>query len=83
MTETPIKIALAAEKLEVTPKTIYNWLASELLSTTHPGYVLLSEATKAKEVADHQKTVFTQKRVRNITRDSMGRFTLLDDKTTT
>jgi hypothetical protein len=81
MEETPIKIALAAEKLEVTPKTIYNWIANELLGTTSPGYVMLSAAKKAKAMAEHQKTASSQMRLLNITRDERGRFVFLDDKT--
>lgn len=57
-----IKISLAAKYLEVTPKTIYNWIEDGTLKKTRPGYVLKSDLEKAKIIKSEER-VNTSRRI--------------------
>ena len=72
-----VKITIAAQLLGVSHKTVYNWVADGLLTTTEPGYVDMEEAEKAKAIADMQKVKSALMRMLGIRRDERGRFTLL------
>lgn len=78
--EHPIKIAIAAEKLSVSTKTIYNWIADGLLKTVKPGYVLLSEAKEAQDKVLHIRSLNSRMRLLGIGRDEKGRFVFLDEE---
>lgn len=78
--EQPIKIALAAEKLGVTTKTIYNWIAEGMLKTVKPGYVLLSEAKVEKDRVLRIRSLNSRMRLLGIGRDDKGRFIFLDEE---
>jgi hypothetical protein len=69
-----IKIALAAKWLEVTPKTIYNWIEDGLLSMPEKGKVRRDEV----ELVHKQQIMARSNAARmvalGIGRDSMGRF---------
>lgn len=76
---TPIKVSLAAELAGVSMKTLYNWIADGLIKTVTPGYVLMSDVEKAKEIVNRQKSVTARMKMMGITRDERGRF--IEDKT--
>ena len=70
-----MKISLAAKYLEVTPKTIYNWIEDGTLEKTRPGYVLKSDLEKAKLIKSEER-VNTSRRIAlsQVKRDRSGRF---------
>lgn len=69
-----VKIPLMAKELDVSIKTIYNWISVGKLFMPKPGFVSRAEAY---EVWLHQKTLKTFHsyfQAKNIVRDSFGRF---------
>lgn len=69
-----VKIPLMAEELEVSVKTIYNWLSVGKLFMPRPGYVSRAEAY---EVWLHQKSMRSIQSyflAQGTIRDSFGRF---------
>jgi len=47
MSESMVKIIVAAETVGVSYKTLYNWIEDGTLRLAHPGYVYLSEVRQA------------------------------------
>lgn len=73
--EHPLKITKAADVIGVSYKTIYNWLETGHLKLYHPGYVLLSDARRAKMKADNAKSELSTQVSKVQKRDANGRFT--------
>lgn len=77
MDEPMIKIRLAAKALEVSYKTLYNWIEDGTLRLAHPGYVLMSEARRAKIRKMNDRTEWGKVRSGMFFRNE-GRFMLLN-----
>jgi hypothetical protein len=70
-----IKISFAARALEVTPKTIYNWINDGSLSMPVDGYVSRTEVflVYKEKIAKRQETSKWML-LNRVTRDKNGRF---------
>jgi hypothetical protein len=69
------KISLIAKDLEVTDKTIYNWIADGKLKMMRPGFVSQLDAYEVWIQQRVDKSIFSQEMARKgIIRDSIGRF---------
>lgn len=70
-----VKISLMAAELDVSVKTVYNWITSDKLKMARPGYV---NRTEAYEVWVEQKSVRRSlsyfMSVQGTKRDTNGRF---------
>lgn len=78
MDEPMIKIHLAAKELDLSYKTLYNWIEDGTLKLAHPGFVHLSEVNRAivkkqNIKSEQSKSTLMQK----FTRDEKGRFRLI------
>ena len=71
-----IKITLAAKAIDVSYKTLYNWIEDGTLKLAHPGYVRMSEVHRAKIQKMNERSEFFKLRSGMFFRDS-GRFKLL------
>ena len=71
-----IKIPLAAKALDVSCKTLYNWIEDGTLKLAHPGYVHMSEVRRARIKKMNEKSEWGRLRSGMFFRDS-GRFKLL------
>lgn len=80
MREEPIKIAIAAKQLEVSTKTIYNWIENEYLQTVCPGYVRLADVIRAQGLAEKAKSESARTTIKTIFRDKDGRFSIFKTK---
>ncbi len=70
-----VKIAFAARALEVTPKTIYNWIEQGLLEMPEKGYVDKNEVYKVYEEQIAKRSELSKRLALNgIGRDRRGRF---------
>lgn len=76
--ERMVKIGLAAERLGVTVKTIYNWIESGELKLAHPGFVSMTEAIETKKRLDERRAIGRSLNSILFPRDKNGRFTLLE-----
>jgi len=76
MDEPMMKIPLAAKALDVSHKTLYNWIEDGTLRLAHPGYVHLSEARRAQIKKMNDRSEWGKVRSKMFFRDG-GRFTLL------
>jgi len=70
----PIKISLAAKWLEVTPKTIYNWIEAGLLSMPEKGKVRRDEVEKVHKQVIMARANNARMIALGIGRDEVGRF---------
>lgn len=77
MSESMVKIVVAAESVGVTYKTIYNWLEDGSLKLAHPGFVFLSDVRKVWIQKQNIKSETSRTVSSNFTRDDRGRFKLL------
>jgi hypothetical protein len=69
------KISLIAKDLEVTDKTIYNWIADGKLKMMRPGFVSQLDAYEVWLQQKAARSIFSQEMARKgIIRDSIGRF---------
>ena len=75
-----LKIAIAAKQLDVTVKTIYNWIENEYLQTTSPGYVRLGDVIRAQKRAEKAKSETARATIKTIFRDDNGRFSIFKTK---
>jgi DNA-directed RNA polymerase specialized sigma54-like protein len=80
MQEEPIKIAIAAKHLDVSVKTIYNWIENEYLQTISPGYVRLADVIRAQGLAEKAKSESARATIKTIFRDRNGRFSIFKTK---
>jgi IS30 family transposase len=78
--EQTLKIAIAAKQLDVTVKTIYNWIEHEYLETVSPGYVRLADAIRAQERAEKAKSESARANIKTMFRDRDGRFSIFKTK---
>lgn len=78
--ESKLKIAVAANQIGVTVKTIYNWIEHGYLETVEPGYVRLQDVLRAKQLADKSKSNASRATIKIIQRDDKGRFTIFKTK---
>jgi predicted site-specific integrase-resolvase len=70
-----VKIAFAARALEVTPKTIYNWIEQGLLEMPEKGYVDKNEVYKVYEEQIAKRSELSKRlAINGIGRDRQGRF---------
>lgn len=69
-----IKIELAAKWLEVTPKTIYNWIEDGLLSMPEKGKVRRDEVEQVHNQQVMARSNAARMRALGIGRDAIGRF---------
>lgn len=76
--EPSLKIAVAANQIGVSTKTIYNWIEHGYLETVEPGYVRLRDVEKARDRAEKAKSNSSKNTIRIIPRDKNGRFIILD-----
>lgn len=73
--ETPVKIAVAADEIGVTYKTLYNWLSEGTLRLAHPGFVFMSEVRRAWIRNQNKKAEQSKQTSISVPRDTNGRFT--------
>jgi hypothetical protein len=76
MDEPMIKIALAAKTLDMSYKTLYNWIEDGTLKLAHPGYVRMSDVHRARIKKMNERSEWGRVRSGMFFRDS-GRFKLL------
>jgi transposase len=69
-----IKIELAAKWLEITPKTIYNWIEEGLLEMPEKGKVRRGDVSKVHEQKILKRSDRGKLLSLGITRDRQGRF---------
>ena len=70
-----VKVAFAAKSLEVTPKTIYNWIEKGLLTMPESGYVDRDEVYKVYEEQILKRSDLSKRlALHGIGRDQRGRF---------
>lgn len=73
-----VKISFAARALEVTPKTIYNWIEQGLLEMPEKGFVDKEAVYKVYEEQIAKRSELSRKLALNgIGRDERGRFITL------
>jgi transposase len=75
--EQTLKIAIAAKQIDVSVKTIYNWIENGYLETSSPGYVRLGDVIRAQKWAEKAKSESARATIKTIFRDKDGRFTIL------
>jgi hypothetical protein len=75
-----MKISLVAEELNVTTKTIYNWITDGKLTVTQAGYVDRFEAHKVWHEQQSLRSVISFFQVQGTKRDANGRFTTSPDE---
>jgi IS30 family transposase len=80
MREEPIKIALAAKQIDVSTKTIYNWIEHGYLETAGSGYVRLADVIRAQALAEKAKSESARTTIKTIFRDRDGRFSIFKTK---
>ena len=76
MDEQMVKITVAAEALDVSYKTLYNWIEDGTLELAHPGFVYLSEARRAKIKKINMKSEWSKEQSSRFFREN-GKFKLL------
>jgi len=69
-----IKIGLAAKWLDVSQKTIYNWIESGLLEMPEKGKVRRGDVETVHKKQIMLRSTIAKMKVLGIGRDSMGRF---------
>ena len=75
-----VKISLAAKWLEVTPKTIYNWIEDGLLEMPEKGKVRRSDVERVHKQQVMVRSAAARMKALGIGRDEKGRFIdLLND----
>lgn len=72
-----IKIDLAAKWLEVTPKTIYNWIESGLLEMPEKGKVRRADVERVHQQQVMLRSANSRMKALGIGRDEKGRFIYL------
>lgn len=77
MDEPMVKIALAARAIDVSYKTLYNWIEDGTLKLAHPGYVRMSEVHRAKIRKMNERSEWGKLRSGMFFRDN-GKFKLLN-----
>jgi IS30 family transposase len=75
-----LKIAIAAKQIDVTVKTIYNWVENGYLETVSPGYVRLGDVIRAQKWAEKAKSESARATIKTIFRDRNGRFSIFKTK---
>lgn len=75
--ENLIKIRLAAERAEVTQRTIYTWIRNGVLHSPRQGYVDLADLDCAIETVRLRKIEQARLRSERFERDERGKFRLL------
>ena len=78
--EQTLKIAIAAKQLDVSTKTIYNWIEHGYLETVSPGYVRLGDVIRAQKWAEKAKSETARTTTKSILRDRNGRFSIFKTK---
>lgn len=70
-----VKIALMADELGVTEKTIYNWISQGKLKMPRPGFVSQIDSYEVWIQQGVDRSIFSQEMMRKgINRDANGRF---------
>lgn len=69
-----IKISLAAKWLDVSEKTIYNWIEADLLSMPEKGKVRRGEVEKVHKEQVMKRSTISRMNSLGIGRDEKGRF---------
>jgi transposase len=69
-----VKINLAAKWLEITPKTIYNWIEDGLLEMPEKGKVRRSEVERVHRQQILSRSIAARMKALGIGRDNRGRF---------
>lgn len=70
----PIKISLAAKWLDVSQKTIYNWIENGLLEMPEKGKVRRGDVEIVHKKQIMLRSTIAKMKVLGVGRDSMGRF---------
>lgn len=79
MEEPMVKIAIAAETIGVSYKTLYNWIEDGTLKLAHPGYVRMSDVRRARIKKMNDRSEWGRLHSSMFFRDN-GKFKLLDGK---
>lgn len=69
-----VKIELAAKWLEVTPKTIYNWIEEGILDMPEKGKVRRNEVQDVHKMKIMSRSSSSRLKALGIGRDEKGRF---------
>jgi excisionase family DNA binding protein len=73
-----VKISLAAERMGISVKTIYNWISNGDLKMIHPGFVSMREVIRTYNLINEKRSEIAKERIKDFDRDHMGRFSVLN-----